>query len=66
MAYLRISDRGKHRYYYIVRAVRLSDNRIRQKVLEYLGRDPDPARLRRACEYWGVKANSRAGGRKRA
>ena len=55
MAYLRISKRGKRRYYYIVRAVQLSDKRIRQKVLEYLGRDPDPARLKRALEYWGVK-----------
>ncbi len=26
-----------------------------QKTLEYLGRDPDTKRLKRALRYWGVK-----------
>ena len=53
MAYLRISKRGKRRYYYIVEA-RRSSARVRQKILQYLGRDPDPKRLKRALAYWGV------------
>ncbi len=60
MAFLRIlvrpSSRGeKLRYYYIVENRRRGDI-TRQKVLEYLGRDPDPKRLERALVYWGVKA----------
>ena len=62
MAYLRISKRGKRRYYYIVESRRASDT-PRQKVLEYLGRDPEPKRLRRAMAYWGVKAKPGKGGR---
>ena len=29
------------------------------RILEYLGRDPDPKRLKRALRYWGVKARTR-------
>lgn len=53
MAYLRISKRGKRRYCYIVQSVRGADT-VKQKVLEYLGRDPDPVRLKRAMAYWRV------------
>ena len=35
------------------------------EVLEYTGGDPDSARLKRACEYWGVEEMARKGkGRK--
>ncbi len=55
MAYLRILERGKKRYYYIV-ASRWNSGKVRQKTLEYLGESPDPKRLKRALRYWGVKA----------
>ena len=58
MAYLRISKRGKRRYYYIVEA-RRSSGTPRQKTLEYLGRDPEPKRLKRALAYWGVKKSQK-------
>jgi hypothetical protein len=55
MSYLRILKRktGKQ-YYYIMKSVRKGD-RVTTKVLEYLGESPSRERLRRACEYWGVK-----------
>ena len=31
----------------------------RTKRNDYLGRDPDPKRLKRAMEYWGVKKGGR-------
>ena len=57
MAYLRISKVGKAHYYYIMKSIRRG-KKVSGKVLEYLGRDPDPKRLRRALAYWGVKAKS--------
>ena len=54
MAYLRITRVKGHSYYYIVRSER-KGNKVRGRILEYLGRDPDPARLKRAMRYWGVK-----------
>ncbi len=36
---------------------------VRSKVLEYLGRDPEPKRLKRALRYWRVK--EKVGRRKR-
>ena len=59
MAFVRISQRlnaqgNRIRDYYFVEFYRRGDI-VRQKVLEYLGRDPDPKRLKRALEYWGVK-----------
>jgi len=54
MAYLRITRVKGHRYYYIVRSER-TGGKVRSHILEYLGRDPGPARLKRAMEYWGVK-----------
>ena len=50
-------------YYYIVQN-RRRGGRVVQRVCEYLGRDPEPKRLRRACEYWGVK--SMPGGTRKA
>jgi hypothetical protein len=57
MAYLRTVRRGKRTYYYVVKSVRSSAT-VRQKILQYLG-EPDAATLKRACEYWGVKAKRR-------
>ena len=59
MAHLKIVDKpaaqgGRRRYYYIVQNHRCGDT-TQTKVLEYLGRNPDPKRLKRAMEYWGVK-----------
>ena len=54
MAFLRTVKKGKRTYYYVVKSVRRGDT-VRQKVLEYLGRDPDPKRLKRALRYWGVR-----------
>jgi hypothetical protein len=63
MAYLRITIVKGHSYYYIVRSER-TGAKVRSKVLEYLGRDPDPARLKKATVYWGVK-NKPGKGRRR-
>lgn len=61
MAYLRVLEKGSgKRYFYIMRSVRKGDKVI-PKVCEYLGRDPDPKRLAKACRYWGVKAKARKG-----
>jgi hypothetical protein len=55
MAFLRIRQRGGIRYFYVVES-RRSSGTVRQTILEYLGRDPDQKRLRKALAYWGVKA----------
>ena len=54
MAYLRILRKGGREYYYILKSER-HGAKVRVRVLEYLGRDPEPARLKRALRYWGVK-----------
>jgi|GEM_PF-3412789 hypothetical protein len=58
MAYLRVTPVKGNYYYYIVRSQR-TGGKVRSKILEYLGRDPDPKRLKKAMEYWGVKAMSK-------
>ncbi len=65
MAHLkRVNNQGRI-YYYIVQSRRRS-GRVTTKILEYLGRDPEPKRLQRAKRYWGVKpgpkTNRRNGG----
>ena len=55
MAYLRIEQKGSGRYYIILRTMRRGE-KVVQKVCEYLGRDPDPKRLKRALRYWGVRS----------
>ncbi len=45
---VRIRDRT---YYYVVQSVRRGDA-ITKKVLQYLGPEPDPARVKRALAYW--------------
>ena len=62
MAYLRKRRIGRGTYVYIVESRRRA-GKVEQKILEYLGRDPDPKRLKRALDYWGVKAKVRKGGR---
>jgi len=55
MAYLRVLEKKSGlKYFYIMRSIRKGDKVI-PKVCEYLGRDPDPKRLKRALAYWGVK-----------
>ena len=60
MAYLAIKKIKKGRYHYIMQS-RRKGGRVTTRVLEYLGRDPDPKRLKRALVYWGVKAKSGQG-----
>jgi len=55
MAYLRKNRTPSGTYFYIMKSVR-KGNKVNGKLLEYLGRDPDPKRLRKALDYWGVKA----------
>ena len=59
MAYLKRVHLRQHTYLYIVQSVRSGDT-VSKKVLEYLGRDPDPVRLRRALRYWKVGAKKKA------
>ena len=56
MAYLRVIERPSGaKYFYIMKSVRKRD-KVYPKVCEYLGRDPDPKRLKRALWYWRVKS----------
>ncbi len=55
MAFLRKQRKGNAVYYYIVQN-RRRGGKVVQRVCEYLGRDPDPARLRAALKYWKVGA----------
>lgn len=54
MAYLEIKQVNGRTYCYIMRSYR-QGGKVRRRILEYLGRDPDPNRLKRALAYWGVK-----------
>ena len=63
MAYLRILKKGDGRYYYVLKSLRRR-GKVTSKVLEYLGRDPDRERLKRALEYWGVKKPKKTKGRR--
>ena len=58
MAFLRKQRKGNAVYLYIVQN-RRRGGKVVQRVCEYLGRDPDSKRLKRACEYWGVKKGGR-------
>ena len=53
MAYLKRAHVGSGTYFYIVESNRRGD-KVTKKVLEYLGRDPDPKRLAAALRYWKV------------
>ncbi len=52
------------RYYYIMRSER-KGGKVSSRVLEYLGAGPDPKRLKRALEYWGVKSKPGSKGKER-
>ena len=54
MAYLVKKKARRGHYYYITKSER-KGKRVTNRMLEYLGRDPDPKRLKRALRYWGVK-----------
>ena len=58
MAYLAVKKVKGYRYLYIVKSYRVG-KRVHVKTLEYLGRDPDPKRLKRALAYWGVRGKPR-------
>ncbi len=58
MAFLVIKKVKKGSYFYIIKSVR-KGRRVVPRILEYLGRDPDPKRLKRALRYWGVKRKGR-------
>ncbi len=60
MAFLRKRRIGRGTYLYIIETRRVS-GKVRHKILEYLGRDVEPARLKRALRYWKVKPSK--GGR---
>jgi hypothetical protein len=58
MAYLRKLKQDERVYFYIMRSER-NGKKVRPKVLEYLGRDPDPKRLQAALKYWKVAASGK-------
>ena len=62
MAYLIRKEIGPGTYYYIIQSYRRG-GKVKKKILEYLGRDPDPERLKCALEYWRVKAKPGKGRR---
>lgn len=62
MAYLAVKVVKGYRYFYIMASER-QGKKVHKRLLEYLGRDPDPKRLKRALAYWGVRARPRGRGR---
>ncbi len=64
MAFLRKREIHGGIYYYIVHNRRMKrDGKTKQITLQYLGRDPDPKRLKWALRYWRVGQKSNAGNR---
>ena len=61
---MRVLRKAGRRYHYIVESRRIGTT-VRQKVLQYLGRDPDRARVKRALAYWEEEtmANRKFGAR---
>ena len=56
MAYLRSYRQGRRRYFAIVRGERRRGTRnVAQRIVEWLGRDPDPAWRALALLYWREK-----------
>jgi hypothetical protein len=60
MAYLEKKRIGGRTYCYIMQSFR-RDGKVRRRILEYLGRDPEPARLKRALVYWRVGQKRKGG-----
>jgi hypothetical protein len=65
VAYLVVRRVKGSRYYYIAESKRKGE-KVVQKTLEYLGLEPTPERLKKACAYWkvGTKPKGRSGKRK--
>ncbi len=64
MAFLRKRRIGTGTYYYIIEN-RRRGGKVASRILEYLGRDPEPKRLKRALKYWGVKKSGKGERRRR-
>ena len=58
MAYLVVRKVKGGSYYYIAKSAK-KEGKVVQKTLEYLGRDPKPARLKAAMKYWKVEKAGR-------
>ena len=59
MAYLERKRIAGRTYCYIMQSYR-SGGKVKRRILEYLGRDPDPKRLAAAIKYWKVGQKRRA------
>ena len=55
---------GESRYYYIAQSYR-KGGEVKTNILEYLGKEPDAARLREAIRHWRVGQKRRRKGAKR-
>ncbi len=60
MAYLERKRINGAAYFYIMQSFRRG-GKVKRRILEYLGRDPDPKRLKRALAYWGVTMKGKRG-----
>jgi hypothetical protein len=58
MAYLERKRVNGRAYCYIMQSYR-QGGKVKRRILEYLGRDPDPKRLKRALIHWGVRAKAK-------
>ena len=58
MAYLVKRKAPSGHYHYIMQSKRKGAT-VTNRILEYLGRDPDPATLKRALVYWRVEPKHR-------
>lgn len=59
MAYLEKKTVKGMTYFYIMQSFRRA-GKVKRRILEYLGRDPEPARLKRALRYWRVATKAKA------
>ena len=64
MAFIRKQRKGKTDYYSVVENRRRGE-KVTQKVLEYIGKDPSLERLAAAAKYWKVGTKARRKGAKR-
>ncbi len=62
MAYLEKKLIDGRIYCYIMQSYRRG-GKVKRRILQYLGRDPEPSVLRRALAYWRVKVKPDKGGR---
>jgi len=59
MAYIRVQKRGNRRYYYLVKSER-EGNKVRQKVLQYLGTSK-PLKEDLDTIIYGIRNNKKRG-----